>query len=105
MSDKVPLGDLTKLGLFFGRVSEVHIKNLQSFPFIYFNDLKEAKLDYDIGSTREDKSLVTYDLIMTTENDLLPKRYAALETAVRSVFWKDMPIKILINGKEVYKSE
>lgn len=105
MYDSIPLKDLTSLGLFMGRVSEVHITNLKFFPFIFFNDLKEVKLDYDIGTNREDPSFTSYDLCISAENDNLDKRYLALESSVRALFWKEMKVKISINGKEVYKSE
>jgi len=106
LSDNTPpLGDLTKLGLFFGRVSELHLKNMQSFPWIFFNDLKEVKLDYDIATTKEGASVVSYDLSVLKENDNLDKRYGALESAIRHLFWKEVKVKISINGKEVYKSE
>ena len=105
MSESTSIKELTKLNLLFGRISEVHVKNLQSFPFIYFNDLTEVKLAYDIATKREGFSSVTYDLIITKENDLLPKRFEALSTAVKAIFWEDISVKILINGIEVYKSE
>lgn len=105
MSDQ--LGDLTKLMLFFGKVSEVHIKNLQSFPYIYFNDVKEAKLDYSVATT--DKIQPTefkYDLTLDlATNDQLDKRYKGLETAVRALFWKEARIQVSINGEEEYHSE
>lgn len=108
MSDNTtPLGDLTKLMLFFGKVSEVHLKNLQSFPFIYFNGLTEAKLDYSIATTdKNEATTFIYDLSLSLEsNDMLDKRYKALESAVRGLFWKEAGIQIKINGEEVYKSD
>lgn len=103
--NEVPQGDLTKLMLFFGRVSEVHLNNLKSFPWIYFNHLTSAHLDYDISTKRDGKSLISYDLSISEENDNLPKRFAALESSVRALFWKEMSIKVSINGEEKYKSE
>ena len=102
---ETPLADITKLGLFLGRVSEVHLKNLKSFPWIFFNGLSQVGLDYDIASTKEGVSSVSYDLAVGQENDNLPKRYQALEAAVRSLFWKDVKVAVSINGKEVFKSE
>lgn len=93
--------------LFLGRVPETHIKNLQSFPYIYFNDVKEAKLDYSVSTT--DKTELTefkYDLTLDlSTNDQLDKRYKALVAAVRALFWKEASIQISINGKGAYKSE
>jgi hypothetical protein len=100
------IADLTKLGLFFGRISEVHIKNLKAFPFIFFNGVsKTSNMDYDIATKKDQDSTISYNLDMTEENDHLDKRYKAIETAVRDLFWKEMKVKISINGKEVYKSE
>jgi hypothetical protein len=108
LSDKTPsLKDLTKLGVFFGRIPETHIENLKAFPFIYFNKLTEAKLDYSVETIDKTKStLFCYDLTLDLdENNFLDKRYKALEDAVRLLFWKDIKIIIRINDEEVYKSE
>ena len=91
--------------MFLGRVSEVHLVNMKSFPWIFFNDLADFKLDYDIASTKEGNSVVSYDLSIVKENDSLDKRYKALESAIRTLFWKEVKIKISVNGKEEYKSE
>ena len=101
-----PMGDLTRLMLFFGRLSEVHVKNLQSFPFIYFNGVKEVKLDYSIGTKRDDMSLIDFEIHTNEDNDLLDKRFKGLETAVRALFWKEIKIKAtLLPQNEVFQSE
>ena len=107
MSDKTPAGDLTKLMVFFGRVPETHIKALKEYPWIFFNDLSEVKLDYSIETTDKTKSTkFLYDLTLLLEkNDNLDKRYKALESAIRTLFWKEVLVEIKINGQEVYKSE
>lgn len=90
------------------RLSEVHTKNLQAFPFIFFNDhTADPKLDYSIETTDKSKpSTFSYDLNLSlVTNDHLDKRYKALEDAVRALFWKEVVLEIKINGKEVYKSE
>jgi hypothetical protein len=93
--------------LFLGRVPETHLKSLQAWPFIFFNDVHESKLDYEIETTDKEKpTTFQYDLTLKLEsNDHLDKRYKGLERAVRDLFWKEATIKVLINGKEVYKSE
>jgi len=91
--------------LFSGRISEVHMENLKQFPFIFFNGLKEVKLEHDISTTKEAPSIISYDLTLDGENDQPEKRYTALESAVRSIFWKEIIVKISIDGKEVFKSE
>ena len=105
MSNQPSLKDLTKLVMFSGRLSEVHTENLKAFPFIYFDGVSEAKLEHDISTVKEIPSIISYDLTTTGENFQLEKRYKALENAIRSLFWKEMQLKLSINGKEVYKSE
>ena len=99
--------DDTKLMMFFGRVPEHYVKTLEAYPFIYFNDVKEAKLDYSVETTDKIKpTTFSYDLTTSLEsNDFLDKRYKALEFAIRKLFWKEVQIQIKINGNEVYKSE
>jgi hypothetical protein len=106
LSDQPNLQDLTKLVLFSGRLSEVHIKNLKAFPFYFFNGVTfPVNLEHDISTVKEVPSLISYDLTLDQENDHMEKRYLALESAIRSLFWKEIKLKLSINGKEVYKSE
>lgn len=110
MSEQSKLGDLTKLMLFFGRVPETHIETLQSYPYIYFNGLHEAKLDYSIETTDKIKpTIFSYDLLLSPEalntNNHMELRYKALESSVRLLFWKEVKLQVKINGQEVYKSE
>lgn len=105
MNETPSLQDLTKLVMFTGRLSEVHVKNLEAFPFIFFNGVEEAKIEHDISNVKDIPSSISYTLILDGENDFLEKRYKALESAVISLFWKEIRFKISINGSEVYKSE
>ena len=108
MSDETPsIQDLTKLTLFLGRVSSVHLTNLKSYAWIFFNDVKEVSLEYSVETTDRTKPTVfSYDLSLNMEsNDQPEKRYKALESAVRKLFWKEARIEVKINGQEVYKSE
>ena len=94
--------------LFFGRVSEVHIKNLKAFPFIYYSDVTEAKLDYSVETQKEnkEKSLISFEISTSKNNDHLKKRFEGIETAVRALFWKDMKVKVtLLPQNEVFQSE
>jgi hypothetical protein len=105
LSDESSLQDLTKLTIFSGRLSSVHVENLKNFPFIFFNGVTKVNLEHDISTKKEVPSLISYDLTLDRENDHLEKRYLALESAVRDLFWKEMQLKLSINGKEVFKSE
>lgn len=105
MSNQPSPGDLTKLMLFFGKVPETHIESLKGFPFIFFNGLKEAKIEHDIYTTKENPGLISYHLTLSEINYNLDKRYLALESAIRSLFWKEIKLNLSINGEEVFKSE
>jgi hypothetical protein len=102
-----PIGDLTKLMMFFGRISEVHMKNLQSYPYIFFNEIEAAQLDYNVATAdKSEPTIFSYTLLLNLEaNDQLEKRYKALEDAVRKLFWKEARIKVTVNMEEVYESE
>lgn len=108
MSDTVNPADLTKLMLFFGKIPETHIKSIQSYPFIYFNDhLADPKLDYSVATIdKNEPTVFKYDLTLNLEtNDFLDMRYKALERAIRDLFWVEAQIEVNINGTEVYRSE
>jgi len=107
LSENPSIQELTRLVMFSGRISEVHLDNLRSFPWIFFNKLTEAKLEYDVQTTDLTKTTTfCYELKLPIEaNDHLDKRYRALESAIRSLFWKEAVVQVKINGEEVYKSE
>lgn len=98
------------------------------FPFVFFNGLKEAQIDYDFSNnqtieTEEDiKKLeitykfnkvdtrhfcVSYSLTLdqSETNPHIEKRYAALENAVRTLFWTETRIRVTINGKLEFESK
>lgn len=100
MANTPTLQELNSLGMFSGRLSEVHCRNLDSFPFIYFNGVKEVKLGYDISHVKGGDSFVHYDLTLDQENDHMDKRFSALQTAIKALFWKEVALKLSINGKE-----
>ena len=102
--DNVSIKELNQLLMFSGMLSSVHIQNLKSFPFIYFNEVKEARLEHDIATNKVGQSNVTYDLTLNKEaNGLIDKRYKALELAVHQLLWKEVKVKLLINGEEYHE--
>lgn len=40
--------DLMKGTVMTGNLSEVHVKNLKMYPFIFLDEIKEASISYDI---------------------------------------------------------
>lgn len=104
-----------------GKLSEFHEKNLKAFPFIFFNDVIEAKIDYDLSVRHDadvDKNnnvelkkpiqscIISYYLTLDEpKNNEIQKRYEALDQAVKNLLWKEIPVEIYINDKIVFKSK
>lgn len=105
MSDSNNIQELTKLMVFSGRLSEVHTKNLEAFPFIFFNGVKKAKIEHNISTTKDIPSIISYEIDLDGENNFPEKRYEALHAAVKSIFWKEIQLKITINSKDVFVSD
>lgn len=112
---------MAKLVLVSGKISDVHMKNMQMYPFIYFNGVKEVKIDYDLSHKANalvDKdsnltvnaptrnNIVTYRITLydNAQNENLERRFAALEASIRTLFWRDVAVEILFNDRVVYKS-
>jgi hypothetical protein len=112
---------MAALVLTSGRLSEFHEKNLRMYPLIYFDQVREIVLDYDL-SIRHDAEVddknnvkvkkplqhcfISYNLKINEDaNQHLPKRFEALENSVRTLLWKELPIEIYFNDKIVYKSK
>lgn len=111
---KQKLKEMAQLSLLANRISEVQEKNLKNFPFVFFESITLASISYDLGHgvNEETKQLnhnshVIYDLELDESHNtqFLDKRFAALESSVRAVFWKDVKVKVLFNGKSVFESK
>jgi hypothetical protein len=106
------LSEMARLTALSGRISDIQIKNLQTFPLIFFNGIKEIKIDYDLApvKTMDDSptfsnSRVSYYLALTEDNNEgLDRRFFALEESVRTLFWKDVTLEVYFNDKIKYKS-
>jgi hypothetical protein len=108
------LKEMAQLSVFSNRISEIQEKNMKMFPFVFFEEVSTANIDYDLGHAVNEnlrevhhKSCVKYHLILKEEANTnnLDKRFLALETSVRELFWKDIKIEIYFNGKQVFESK
>ena len=99
------LKDLAKGIIFSGKISDFHIKNLSSYPFIFFEDIEEVSLEHfvpdslDIDMGKE-IPFVTYR-IQFKQNprmDNLDKRIEAITNSVRTLLWENTQVNI-IDGK------
>ena len=106
------LKEMAQLTALSGRISSIQIHNLKMFPLIFFDEVQEVRISYDLLpiKTVEDEPvknnlLVAYHLgLDESKNEDLDKRYSALEKSVRTLFWTDVTIEVYFNSKIVYKS-
>ncbi len=94
------LKELNRLMVFFGRVPETHIKAMSGYPGMFFSDIKKASLNYNIATKKDEPSWVHYDIEFSKENDKLKERFAFLQDAIQKLFWKEIEVKLYIDGKE-----
>lgn len=117
--------EMAQLAILSGKISDAHQKSLKTYPFIFFDGVKTATIDYDLSSdsmidTEEDKKKVTVKYNMKGVktghmrvsyylefydgfiNDHQEKRFTAIENAVRTLFWKDVKVEVFFNNKLAY---
>lgn len=104
------------------RISEVHEKSMKMYPLIYFDAVTQVKIDYDLSHQSDvelDKAnnikvksplrhcFVSYylDIDESKLDENLKARFSALENSTRTLFWKDLPVKIYFNKRLVYESK
>ena len=96
--------ELAKLSILSNRISEIHEKNLKAYPFIFFNGVKEAAIDYDLERGQKNYVKFTLTLKDDKETPSMEKRLTALDQSVKNLFWKEVSTSVILNGKEVYNS-
>src|ERR1035437_3140045 len=122
--------DMAKLVHLSGRISEFHEKNLKNYALIFFDGVQEAAIEYDFSHrpsndgpketpknpdefykeigraalSMKSDAFVAYKLKIQPgiEQTNLDKRFDALEKSVRSLFWKDVIIKVYFNNQIRY---
>lgn len=123
MSDDVKdqVKGMAALVISSNRLSEFHEKNLKMFPFVFFEQVEEVKIDYNL-SVRHDVEVeknndltlkkplqhcfIAYYLKINEEANKqnLPRRFETLENSVRNLFWNGLPVEVYFNDRIVFKS-
>lgn len=122
---------LKKMALFSistNQLSEIHQKNLKMYPFVFFNGVKSVEIDYDItnhSSVDYDTNPKTMEIVYkfnkpntdhfkikyylsideSEVNDHMEKRFEALERAIATLLWNEIPLEVFFNNKSVYVSK
>ncbi len=114
--------DMAKLTIMSNQISEIQLKNMKMYPFIFFEGVKSVTLDFNLQRVDDvlvDKlqnltlnkpinaSYVKYSLVIdeSVAQPNIDRRYAALESSIRSLFWKNITVEIQFNDKTVYVSK
>lgn len=105
--------EMAKLTVLSGRINELQQKNLKSFPLVYFNGVSKVEVDYDLSTAQgselgkaSNKSSVSYYLTIDEKasNFNIEKRFEALASSVRSLFWSNIKITVYFNNLRVFEN-
>ena len=103
---------MAQLSVLSNRISEIQEKNLKMYPFVFFNDVKSVRIEFDLSKVDDNGLMnhadhhVTYLLdVLEGSNANLDRRMAAIEASTRSLFWNDLKVRVVINGKLAYESK
>lgn len=125
--------EMAKMSVLSNKINEIQEKNLKLYPLVFFDGIKSVKIEYDLshsksltaGEVPKDTpeaafSLVNYlnnpviannfvsyylEIDETIENAHKEKRFAAIEKAVRDLFWGNVSVEVYFNDKIVFKSK
>ena len=120
--------EMAKLTLLTNKLNPIQEKNLKLYPLIFFNGIKEAKMDFDLSneqmieSTENSKDLeLTYqfnkakthhlrvsyylEIEENADNHSENARYSAITQAVQNLLFKEIKVQVFINGKMTYESK
>jgi len=103
--DESVLKDMKKAAVMSGRLSELHVKNIQMYPFVFFDNVTHVDIDYNIDMSQESsQSYMNFSLKMKKKpkNILnLDKRMQALRSSIETLLWSGIKISVSINGQDV----
>lgn len=120
--------EMARLSLLTNKLNDIQIKNLEMYPFVFFNGVSAIKIDYnfhnniDVSST-EDKEAVTIDYNIqkpetshfrisyyltideSIDNINIDKRFETIENSVRNILWKQISVEVYFNNVLKFKSK
>lgn len=106
------LQEMAQLTIFSGRLNELQQKNMEMYPFVYFNGVKSVKINYDLLQIKpseegpvSNNSTVSYYLTIdeSQPNAHMDNRFLALESSVRTLLWDSIKVSIYLNDIKAYE--
>lgn len=129
-STREKVREMAKLSVLTDKINEVQIINLKRYPFVFFEGVQTAEISYDLHNNMgvsdkltQDKDKnnqldytfekpetrhlrVSYHLTLDERlNGQIEKRFAAIEQAVRTLFWKQVKVEVFFNGTLKFESK
>lgn len=104
MNNKDLMKDLAVGSILTGQISEAHIVNMRSYPFVFIDNIKKVEISYDIvtdpvSSMPGKKSVVNYKVWFTNDEipETLKNSSLNLQKALSVLF--SQKIKLLISDR------
>jgi hypothetical protein len=103
---KEALDDMRKITIMTGTLSEVHVKNMNMYPFVFFDNVKSVRIEYDIDvksseNSQSNNSYVVYHLKTKGGKKSitnLDKRLEALKNSISTLLWSGIKVSVYLNG-------
>jgi len=91
--------DHKKMLIVSGNLSDFQLKNLKTWPFVVFDNIEDAMLDYNFGSENgiDTAGEVTYTIMkkdITKNEDNIDNKKETLINWVKFMFWKETKVTV-----------
>lgn len=88
-----------KMLILSGNLSEFQLKNLKTWPFVVFDNIDNAMVDYNFGDTGriEEAGEVTYTIMRkdcSKQEDNFETKKETIINWVKFMFWKDTKVMV-----------
>ena len=84
-----------RLMVLSGKFSDFQIKNLEMYPQIVFDGIKEMTIDYDV-STKKGSGYVHYTIKMGKKPDDIEQRVKDIEAWVKTLLFKEIKVEVKV---------
>jgi len=101
------LEDMRKITMLTGEISDVHEKNLKQWPYILFDNVQEVEIKYDLTKDRTKEvgqGYIQFDVTTDLEQQHVEIKGDNLSKWARDMLWKEIEIRIKINGEIKYRN-